>query len=131
MANYYDRDTESQSADTSIDVLQSEFQGIFIKDSNQIRINQTEAQALIILQIALQAALDVLLIAFDLDDNDDDVRELQSIIQSIKAAQLQYQKIIIKDCNDITLNQQQIQIDALIQVALQLLAKLEAKFVEI
>lgn len=131
MANYYDRDTESQSADTSIDVLQSEFQGIFIKDSNQIRINQTEAQALIILQIALQAALDVLLIAFDLDDNDDDVRELQSIIQSIKAAQLQYQKIIIKDCNDITLNQQQIQIDALIQVALQLLAKLEAKFIEI
>ena len=127
MANYYDRDTESQSADTSIDVLQSEFQGIFIKDSNQIRINQTEAQALIILQIALQAALDVLLIAFDLDDNDDDVRELQSI----KAAQLQCQKIIIKDCNDITLNQQQIQIDALIQVALQLLAKLEAKFIEI
>ena len=131
MANYYDRDTESQSADTSIDVLQSEFQGIFIKDSNQIRINQTEAQALIILQIALQAALDVLLIAFDLDDNDDDVRELQSIIQSIKACQLQCQKIIIKDCNDITLNQQQIQIDALIQVALQLLAKLEAKFIEI
>ena len=131
MANYYDRDTESQSADTSIDVLQSEFQGIFIKDSNQIRINQTEAQALIILQIALQAALDVLLIAFDLDDNDDDVRELQSIIQSIKGAQLQHQKIIIKDCNDITLNQQQIQIDALIQVALQLLAKLEAKFIEI
>ena len=131
MANYYDRDTESQSADTSIDVLQSEFQGIFIKDSNEIRINQTEAQALIILQIALQAALDVLLIAFDLDDNDDDVRELQSIIQSIKGAQLQHQKIIIKDCNDITLNQQQIQIDALIQVALQLLAKLEAKFVEI
>lgn len=131
MANYYDRDTESQSADTSIDVLQSEFQGIFIKDSNQIRINQTEAQALIVLQIALQAALDVLLIAFDLDDNDDDVRELQSIIQSIKGAQLQHQKIIIKDCNDITLNQQQLQVDALIQVALQLLAKLEAKFVEI
>ena len=131
MANYYDRDTESQSADTSIDVLQSEFQGIFIKDSNQIRINQTEAQALIILQIALQAALDVLLIAFDLDDNDDDVRELQSIIQSIKASQFQCQKIIIKDCNDITLNQQQLQVDALIQVALQLLAKLEAKFVEI
>ncbi|MBS3197720.1 spore coat protein [Turicibacter bilis] len=131
MANYYDRDTESQSADTSIDVLQSEFQGIFIKDSNEIRINQTEAQALIVLQIALQAALDVLLIAFDLDDNDDDVRELQSIIQSIKGAQLQHQKIIIKDCNDITLNQQQLQVDALIQVALQLLAKLEAKFVEI
>ena len=131
MANYYDRDTESQSADTSIDVLQSEFQGIFIKDSNEIRINQTEAQALIVLQIAIQAALDVLLIAFDLDDNDDDVRELQSIIQSIKGAQLQHQKIIIKDCNDITLNQQQLQVDALIQVALQLLAKLEAKFVEI
>ncbi len=130
MANYIDRD-DVQSDDTSVDVLQSQFQGIFIKGSNTIRIFQAEAQALIVLQIALQAALDVILIAFDLDDDDDDVNELQSLIQSIKAAQIEHQRIIIKDSYDINLTQEQIEVDALIQLAIQLLAKLEAKFIEI
>ena len=131
MAKYIDQDLGEQSNDTSIDVLQSQYQGIFVKGSNGITINQQQAQALLILQVSLQATLSALLIAFDLDDDDDDVVELQSVIQSIKAAQIQNQKIIIKDSNGISINQQQIQIDALIQLALQLLARLEAKFIEI
>lgn len=131
MAKYIDQDLDEQSNDTSIDVLQSQYQGIFVKGSNGITINQQQAQALLILQVSLQAALSALLIAFDLDDDDDDVVELQSVIQSIKAAQIQNQKIIIKDSNGISINQQQLQIDALIQLALQLLARLEAKFIEI
>lgn len=131
MAKYIDQDLGEQSNDTSIDVLQSQYQGIFVKGSNGITINQQQAQALLILQVSLQAALSALLIAFDLDDDDDDVVELQSVIQSIKAAQIQNQKIIIKDSNGISINQQQLQIDALIQLALQLLARLEAKFIEI
>ena len=131
MAKYIDQDLGEQSNDASIDVLQSQYQGIFVKGSNGITINQQQAQALLILQVSLQAALSALLIAFDLDDDDDDVVELQSVIQSIKAAQIQNQKIIIKDSNGISINQQQIQIDALIQLALQLLARLEAKFIEI
>ncbi|MDO4924145.1 MAG: spore coat protein [Turicibacter sp.] len=131
MAKYIDRDNDEQFDDTSVDILQSQYQGIFIKGSNKIDINQQEAQALIVLQVSLQAAFDALLIAFDIDDDDDDVRELQSVIQSIKAAEMQNQKIIIKDSNCICINQQQIQIDALIQLALQLLARLEAKFIEI
>ncbi|WP_235070183.1 spore coat protein [Turicibacter sp. TJ11] len=131
MATYIDQDLGEQSNDASIDVLQSQYQGIFVKGSNGITINQQQAQALLILQVSLQAALSALLIAFDLDDDDDDVVELQSVIQSIKAAQIQNQKIIIKDSNGISINQQQLQIDALIQLALQLLARLEAKFIEI
>ena len=131
MAKYIDQDLGEQSNDASIDVLQSQYQGIFVKGSNGITINQQQAQALLILQVSLQAALSALLIAFDLDDDDDDVVELQSVIQSIKAAQIQNQKIIIKDSNGISINQQQLQIDALIQLALQLLARLEAKFIEI
>ena len=131
MAKYIDQDLGEQSNDTSIDVLQSQYQGIFVKGSNGITINQQQAQALLILQVSLQAALSALLIAFDLDDDDDDVVELQSVIQSIKAAQIQNQKIIIKDSNGISINQQQLQIDALIQLALQLLARLEAKFIQI
>ena len=131
MDTYIDQDLGEQSNDASIDVLQSQYQGIFVKGSNGITINQQQAQALLILQVSLQAALSALLIAFDLDDDDDDVVELQSVIQSIKAAQIQNQKIIIKDSNGISINQQQLQIDALIQLALQLLARLEAKFIEI
>lgn len=131
MATYIDQNLGEQSNDASIDVLQSQYQGIFVKGSNGITINQQQAQALLILQVSLQAALSALLIAFDLDDDDDDVVELQSVIQSIKAAQIQNQKIIIKDSNGISINQQQLQIDALIQLALQLLARLEAKFIEI
>lgn len=131
MAKYIDHDLGEQSGDTGVDVLQSQYQGIFVKGSNSININQQEAQALIVLQVSLQAALSALLIAFDLDDDDEDVVQLQSVIQSIKAAQIQNQKIIIKDSNGISINQQQLQIDALIQLALQLLARLEVKFIEV
>lgn len=68
MATYIDQDLGEQSNDASIDVLQSQYQGIFVKGSNGITINQQQAQALLILQVSLQAALSALLIAFDLED---------------------------------------------------------------
>jgi hypothetical protein len=114
-----------------MDVLASQYQGIFIKGSSDINIAQLEAQALLVLQISLQAALDVILVAFDLDDNDDDVKELQSLIQSIKAAQRENQRIIIKDSFDVNIAQAQAQIDIVIQAAIQLLARLELKLFEI
>ena len=130
MARYLSNDAVQEN-DTSVDVLASQYQGIFIKGSSDINIAQLEAQALLVLQISLQAALDVILVAFDLDDNDDDVKELQSLIQSIKAAQRENQRIIIKDSFDVNIAQAQAQIDIVIQAAIQLLARLELKLFEI
>lgn len=130
MARYLNNDAVQEN-DTSVDVLASQYQGIFIKGSSDINIAQLEAQALLVLQISLQAALDVILVAFDLDDNDDDVKELQSLIQSIKAAQRENQRIIIKDSFDVNIAQAQAQIDIVIQAAIQLLARLELKLFEI
>ena len=130
MARYLSNDAVQENA-TSMDVLASQYQGIFIKGSSDINIAQLEAQALLVLQISLQAALDVILVAFDLDDNDDDVKELQSLIQSIKAAQRENQRIIIKDSFDVNIAQAQAQIDIVIQAAIQLLARLELKLFEI
>ncbi|MBQ1787187.1 MAG: spore coat protein [Turicibacter sp.] len=130
MARYLSNDA-TQENETSMDVLASQYQGIFIKGSSDINIAQLEAQALLVLQISLQAALDVILVAFDLDDNDDDVKELQSLIQSIKAAQRENQRIIIKDSFDVNIAQAQAQIDIVIQAAIQLLARLELKLFEI
>lgn len=130
MARYLNNDAVQEN-ETSMDVLASQYQGIFIKGSSDINIAQLEAQALLVLQISLQAALDVILVAFDLDDNDDDVKELQSLIQSIKAAQRENQRIIIKDSFDVNIAQAQAQIDIVIQAAIQLLARLELKLFEI
>ena len=130
MARYLSNDAVQEN-ETSMDVLASQYQGIFIKGSSGINIAQLEAQALLVLQISLQAALDVILVAFDLDDNDDDVKELQSLIQSIKAAQRENQRIIIKDSFDVNIAQAQAQIDIVIQAAIQLLARLELKLFEI
>ncbi len=127
----YSQDDAVQENETSMEVLQSQFQGIFIKGSTDIAITQLEAQALLVLQISLQAALDAIIVAFDLDDTDDDIKELQSLIQSIKAAQVEHQHIIIKDSFDITIAQAQAQIDVIIQAAIQLLARLEVKLFEI
>ena len=130
MARYLNNDAVQEN-DTSVDVLASQYQGIFIKGSSDISIAQLEAQALLVLQISLQAALDVILVAFDLDDEDDDIKELQSLIQSVKSAQMEHQHIIIKDSFDVNIAQAQAQIDIVIQAAIQLLARLELKLFEI
>ena len=130
MARYLSNDAVQEN-ETSMDVLASQYQGIFIKGSSDINIAQLEAQALLVLQISLQAALDVILVAFDLDDEDDDVKELQSLIQSVRAAQIEHQHIIIKDSFDVNIAQAQAQIDIVIQAAIQLLARLELKLFEI
>lgn len=130
MARYLSNDAVQEN-ETSMDVLASQYQGIFIKGSSDINIAQLEAQALLVLQISLQAALEIILVAFDLDDNDDDVKELQSLIQSVKAAQRENQRIIIKDSFDINIAQAQAQIDIVIQAAIELLGRLELKLFEI
>ena len=130
MARYLSNDAVQEN-ETSMDVLASQYQGIFIKGSSDINIAQLEAQALLVLQISLQAALEIILVAFDLDDNDDDVKELQSLIQSVKAAQRENQRIIIKDSFGINIAQAQAQIDIVIQAAIELLGRLELKLFEI
>ncbi len=127
----YTQDDAVQENETSMEVLQSQYQGIFIKGSTDVNIAQVEAQALLVLQISLQAALDAVLIAFDLDDDDDDIKELQSLIQSVKVAQIEHQHIIIRDSFDVNIAQAEAQIDVVIQAAIQLLARLELKLFEI
>lgn len=129
--SHYDQEDAVQENETSLEALQSQYQGIFIKGSSDVNIAQLEAQALLVLQISLQAALDVILVAFDLDGEDDDVKELQSLIQSVKVAQVEHQHIIIKDSFDINIIQAEAQIDVVIQAAIQLLARLELKLFEI
>ena len=133
MARYsnYNQDDAVQENETSLEALQSQYQGIFIKGSTAVSIAQLEAQALLVLQISLQAALDVILVAFDLDGEDNDVKELQSLIQSVKVAQVGHQHIVIHDSFDITILQAEAQIDVVIQAAIQLLARLELKLFEI
>lgn len=119
-----------QTTTTTTETIQAQSQGIFIKDSSSVAISQQELQTLIVLQIALQAALSAIIIAFDLNGNDDDVVQLQKIIESVQAFQVNQQRIVIKDSYNVAINQQQTQVDALIQAAITLLARIKVKFIE-
>lgn len=121
-------DTE-QSSSSSMSNYQNQMQTLIIKKSHGITINQQEAQALIALEVALQAAIEATIAAFDVQD-DCDTTDLQQLVQQLKVLQFQKEVIVIEYSGDITINQQQIQVEAVVQVVIQLLAKISAKIID-
>lgn len=127
-SNRSQQDAE-QSSDVSMSNYQKQMQTLFIKKSHDIKINQQEAQALIALEVALQAAIEATIVAFDAQD-DADTTDLQRLVQQLKVLQFQKEVIAIECSGEITINQQQIQIETVIQAVIQLLAKVSAKVAE-
>lgn len=117
-----------QNNEGSITNSQTQTQTLFIKKSHGITLNQQEAQALIALQISLQAAIEAIIAAFDTQDNAD-TTDLQQLIQQLKVIQSQKEIIAIECSGDLTINQQQIQVELVVQAVIQLLAKISAKIV--
>ena len=117
-----------QNNEGSITNSQTQTQTLFIKKSHGITHNQQEAQALIALQISLQAAIEAIIAAFDAQDNAD-TTDLQQLIQQLKVIQSQKEIIAIECSGDLTINQQQIQVELVVQAVIQLLAKISAKIV--
>lgn len=106
---------------------QKEFQGLLVKNSHEVNVVQTELQGLLLIQAALQAALQVAILSVK---DDEKVKKLQEISQSLDAEQIQSQGIIIEDCDGITVTQTELQVDVAVQAAIQLLAKLSLLSVE-
>ncbi|MGL4336920.1 MAG: hypothetical protein ACRCST_08485 [Turicibacter sp.] len=128
MANTYQ--SLPQSIQNTVASVQSQDQGLYIKNSHSISISQTEVEGLVVIQLSLQAAIDALLIAVDARD-DLDITRLQKISNTLSTLQQERQKLVIENSNNITVNQIEIQIDIVVQAAIQLLAKITAKLIEI
>jgi hypothetical protein len=104
-------------------VNQTEIQGLLIENSHNIQVAQTEVQGLLLVQAALQAAIEAAIVVLGTNENNN-IRQLQRISQSLDVAALESQTLIIRDSDGITITQTEIQVDVVVQAAINLLAKL-------
>jgi len=118
------RTEERQRTSHRIENAQAELQRLVIRDSHNIAVTQTEAQALVLVQASLQAAIEAVIILFG---DDPRVSQLQSVAQSLENLQLQAQSVYIENSDGIVVTQTELQLEAVIQAAIQLLAQLVAK----
>ncbi|MET3196081.1 spore coat protein [Gottfriedia sp. OAE603] len=118
------RTEERQRTFNRLENAQAEFQRLVIRDSHNIAVTQTEAQALVLVQASLQAAIEAVIILFG---DDPRISQLQSVAQSLENLQLQAQSVYIENSDGIVVTQTELQLEAVIQAAIQLLAQLVAK----
>ncbi|WP_079479147.1 spore coat protein [Halobacillus salinus] len=101
---------------------QVEYQGLTITNSHTVNVTQTEIQGLLLIQASLQAALQATILSFG--ENNSQVDKLKELSQSLDAAQVQAQSVVIEDSDDVNITQTELQVDVAVQAAIQLLAKL-------
>lgn len=120
-----DREKYKQKILNNIDTKQKGLQGLFIRDSHNIQVTQTEIQGLILVQAALQATLEASILV--LGSEDKDVKQLQKVAQNLEAAQKQYQTIVIENSEGIKVTQTEVQVEVVVQAAINLLTQLLLK----
>ncbi|MEH6939089.1 spore coat protein [Bacillus sp. JJ664] len=113
-----------QRTSNAIENAQAELQRLVIRDSHNIAVTQTEAQGLVLVQASLQAAIEAVIILFG---DDPRVSQLQRVSQSLENLQLQAQSVRIENSDGIVVTQTELQLEVVIQAAIQLLAQLVAK----
>ena len=112
-----------QSAENSEEITQVQDQRLFIRNSHNVDVTQTEIEGIIAIQAALQAAIEAVIVVLGSDDNAE-VKNLQKIAQSLEVTQVESQRVAIIDSDGITVRQTELQIDVVVQAAIQLLAQL-------
>ena len=118
------RTEERQRTSHRIENAQAELQRLVIRDSHNIVVTQTEAQGLALVQASLTAAIEAVIILFG---DDPRVSQLQRVVQSLENLQLQAQTVRIENSDGIVVTQTELQLEVVIQAAINLLAQLVAK----
>ncbi|MBM7664961.1 hypothetical protein JOC25_001420 [Solibacillus kalamii] len=112
-----------QNNENNVEVNQFQDQGLIIRNSHTVDVTQTEVQGLVLVQAALQAAIEAAIVVLGSNENTD-VRNLQRIAQNLEVTQAESQRVVILDSDAITVRQTEVQIDVVVQAAIQLLAQL-------
>lgn len=115
--------TGNQNTEDNLEVIQTQNQGLLIQNSHTVDVTQTEVQGLVVVQAALQAAIEAAIVVLGTNENAD-VSNLQSIAQNLAVTQTETQNVTIIDSDAITVRQTEVQIDVVVQAAIQLLAQL-------
>ncbi|ODG91447.1 MULTISPECIES: spore coat protein [Bacillaceae] len=115
---------QRQGSFNRIENAQAELQRLVIRDSHNITVAQTEAQALVLVQLSLSAAIEAVILIFG---DDPRISQLQKVAQSLENLQLQSQSVLIEKADTIVVTQTELQFEAVIQAAIALLAQIVAK----
>lgn len=115
--------TGNQNTDDNLEVIQTQNQGLLIQNSHTVDVTQTEVQGLVVVQAALQAAIEAAVVVLGSNENAD-ISNLQRIAQNLEVTQTETQNVTIIDSDAITVRQTEVQIDVVVQAAIQLLAQL-------
>jgi hypothetical protein len=113
---------QNQRTTNNSSVNQTEIQGLVIENSHNVQVTQTEIQGLLLVQAALQAAIEAAIVVLGTDNRN--VTQLQSIAQTLAVTNIESQTLVIRDSDGITVAQTELQIDVVVQAAINLLAKL-------
>lgn len=115
--------TGNQNTEDNLEVNQFQNQGLVIQNSHTVDVTQTEVQGLVVVQAALQAAIEAAVVVLGSNENAD-ISNLQRIAQNLEVTQTEIQNVTIIDSDAITVRQTEVQIDVVVQAAIQLLAQL-------
>ncbi|MCM3721048.1 MULTISPECIES: hypothetical protein [Solibacillus] len=115
--------TGNQNTEDNLEVIQTQNQGLLIQNSHTVDVTQTEVQGLVVVQAALQAAIEAAVVVLGSNENAD-ISNLQRIAQNLEVTQTETQNVTIIDSDAITVRQTEVQIDVVVQAAIQLLAQL-------
>lgn len=113
----------NQNTEDNLEVNQFQNQGLVIQNSHTVDVTQTEVQGLVVVQAALQAAIEAAVVVLGSNENAD-ISNLQRIAQNLEVTQTETQSVTIIDSDAITVRQTEVQIDVVVQAAIQLLAQL-------
>jgi len=98
---------------------------IFVLESRNITIKQTEGQALFLAQAALEGALHGIIILGKKKNLDVETKSLQAILQRVRQSSSEQVRIV--KSNNVTIEQSESQYAAILQAAIDLLAQIVAK----
>ncbi|MCM3197176.1 spore coat protein [Priestia megaterium] len=129
---YYEEDKHEaeivQDANQATVIEQESNELIWIKESCNVSVQTTDTQAAISLQVALQLAI-ALVLRLTIGSSDDSEGITEDLLQHFDTEQTNKQKIIINNSKDVDITTTDtdvsVSIQALLQVLLTLVAKLE------
>ncbi|MGP4077071.1 hypothetical protein [Halobacillus sp. K22] len=119
-------ETEYESLQEATGV-NTESQGLYIRNSQNIDVTQTEVQTLVLVQSSLAAVIEAAILTFDSQVNSRDTSKLEKLAEDISAVQVQNQNIVIEYSEGITVRQTEVQTEVIVQTAIEIIAKLLAE----
>jgi spore coat protein X len=123
---YHPLDDDTQDAGQVIKNVQQSIESIVIKDSCDVEVTTTDTQAAVNLQVALQAAI-ALIISISIADSSKAEKVTQDLFSKIKSSQVNKQQTYIENSRGVKVTTTDTDVAVNAQILLQILLALVAK----